>query len=79
MRSSLAPSRRSTPLTISFEPTPATPGPTLGLTLSGGGFRATFAAVGALRYVADAGLLGSVRCVSSVSGGSIANGLLARH
>lgn len=61
------------------EPVPAATGPTLGLTFSGGGFRATFAALGALRYVADAGLLGSVRYVSSVSGGSIANGLLARH
>jgi NTE family protein len=29
--------------------------------------------------LADAGLLGSVRYSSSVSGGSIANGLLARH
>jgi NTE family protein len=32
-----------------------------------------------LRYLADAGLLGAVRFASSVSGGSIANGLLARH
>jgi NTE family protein len=61
------------------EPEPAPSGPTLGLTFSGGGFRATFAALGMLRYIADAGLLGSVRYVSSVSGGSIANGLLARH
>ena len=61
------------------EPQPAPSGPTLGLTFSGGGFRATFAALGLLRYVADAGLLGSVRYVSSVSGGSITNGLLARH
>ena len=61
------------------EPEPAPAGPTLGLTFSGGGFRATFAAFGLLRYVADAGLLGSVRYVSSVSGGSIANGLLARR
>jgi NTE family protein len=61
------------------DPPPVPAGPTLGLTFSGGGFRATFAALGALRYVADAGLLASVRYVSSVSGGSIANGLLARH
>jgi NTE family protein len=61
------------------DPGRAPSGPTLGLTFSGGGFRATFAALGALRYVADAGLLSSVRYVSSVSGGSIANGLLATH
>ena len=61
------------------EPDPAPEGPTLGLTFSGGGFRATFAGLGVARYVADAGLLASVRFVSSVSGGSIANGLLARH
>jgi len=52
-------------------------GPTIGLTFSGGGFRATFAALGIVRYLADAGLLGNVRYVSSVSGGSVANGVLA--
>lgn len=52
-------------------------GPTIGLTFSGGGFRATFAALGVARYLADAGLLGNVRYVSSVSGGSVANGVLA--
>lgn len=49
------------------------------MTLSGGGFRATFAGLGTLRYLADAGLLSSVRYASSVSGGSITNGLLACH
>ncbi len=49
----------------------------LGVALSGGGFRATLAGLGMLRYLADAGLLGQVRVVTSVSGGSIANGLLA--
>jgi NTE family protein len=49
----------------------------VGVTLSGGGFRATFAALGTLRYLADAGLLSAVRYSSSVSGGSITNGLLA--
>jgi NTE family protein len=49
------------------------------VTLSGGGFRATFAGLGTLRYLADAGLLSSVRYASSVSGGSITNGLLACH
>lgn len=49
----------------------------IALTLSGGGFRATFAAMGVIRYLADAGRLGDVRLVSSVSGGSIANAMLA--
>lgn len=61
------------------EPGRAPAGPTLGLTFSGGGFRATFAALGMARFIADAGLLSSVRFVSSVSGGSIANGLIARR
>lgn len=52
-------------------------GQTLAVTLSGGGFRATLAALGVLRFLADTDLLGRVRFVSSVSGGSIANGLLA--
>jgi NTE family protein len=56
--------------------TPAS-GTQIGLTLSGGGFRATFAAVGVIRYLADCGLLGDVRYVSSVSGGSVANAMLA--
>jgi NTE family protein len=54
-------------------------GPTVGMTFSGGGFRATFPALGVVRFLADAGLLGTTRYVSSVSGGSIANGLLARN
>lgn len=52
-------------------------GPRLGLTFSGGGFRATLAALGVVRALADAGVLGQVRYVSSVSGGSVANGILA--
>jgi NTE family protein len=48
-----------------------------GLTFSGGGFRATLAALGVIRFMADVGCLGDVRFVSSVSGGSIANGVLA--
>ncbi len=49
----------------------------LAVSLSGGGFRATLAALGVLRFLADTGLLADVRYVSSVSGGSVANGLLA--
>lgn len=60
---------------------PAEPPPTdrvrIGVTLSGGGFRATFAGLGVIRFLADAGLLGDLRFVSSVSGGSVANGMLA--
>lgn len=52
---------------------------TFGLAFSGGGFRATLAALGVVRFLADAGVLGDVRFVSSVSGGSIANGVLARR
>jgi NTE family protein len=52
-------------------------GPAIAVTFSGGGFRATFAALGVVRYLADAGVLGRVRYASSVSGGSVANGMLA--
>ncbi len=58
-------------------PKAPTKGPTVGVALSGGGFRATFAALGVLRFLADAGLLGNLRYASSVSGGSVANGMLA--
>ena len=37
----------------------------------------TFAGLGVIRYLADAGLLHDLRYVSSVSGGSVANGMLA--
>lgn len=65
------------------EPRPATPPapavlPAFSMAFSGGGFRATLAGLGVIRFMADAGLLGRVRYVSSVSGGSIAHGLLAR-
>jgi NTE family protein len=65
------------------EPLPADPPPTteipLALAFSGGGFRASLAALGVLRFIADAGLLGRVRYVSSVSGGSVAHGVFAHH
>jgi NTE family protein len=47
------------------------------VTLSGGGFRATLAGAGALRLLSDVGLLGDIGYLSSVSGGSITNGLTA--
>jgi NTE family protein len=58
------------------QPPPAS-GTPIGVTLSGGGFRATFAALGVIRYLADAGLLHDLRYVSSVSGGSVANAMVA--
>lgn len=45
--------------------------------LSGGGFRATLAGLGVLRFLADADLLDDVRIISSVSGGSLANAIMA--
>lgn len=57
---------------------PPAPGePTIAVALSGGGYRATISGLGVLRLLADVGLLGHVRCSSSVSGGSVANGLFA--
>ncbi len=47
--------------------------------LSGGGFRATLAGLGVLRFLADADLLDDVRIISSVSGGSLANAVAAIH
>lgn len=53
------------------------PGPgtrDVGITLSGGGHRATVFGLGALLAVADAGLRERTTSIGSVSGGSIANG-----
>lgn len=61
------------------DPAPPADGPPVTLALSGGGFRATLAGVGVIRFLADAGLLANLRYASSVSGGSIANGVLARR
>ncbi|MCY4421880.1 MAG: patatin-like phospholipase family protein [Acidimicrobiaceae bacterium] len=49
----------------------------LGVALSGGGLRATLVGLGTLRLLADIGRLGDVRHLTSVSGGSIAAGLVA--
>jgi NTE family protein len=54
------------------------PADQIGLALSGGGFRATLFHVGALRRLAELGILARVGRVSSVSGGSIASGRLAQ-
>ena len=52
---------------------------TVAVAISGGGFRATLAGLGVLQLLADAGLLKDIRYSSSVSGGSVANGLFAHH
>ncbi len=63
--------------------TPDTPGHTVAgdlgpcLCLSGGGFRATLFHLGALIRLNEMGVLSKMKVVSSVSGGSILNGVLA--
>ncbi len=54
-------------------------GKTLGLALSGGGFRATLFSLGSLWRLNDAGLLGKLDRITSVSGGSILMGVLAHR
>jgi NTE family protein len=49
----------------------------IGLCLSGGGFRATLFHLGALRRLNELGLLGQIRTISSVSGGSVTAAHLA--
>lgn len=54
-------------------------GKTVGLALSGGGYRATLFGLGSLWRLNDAGLLGKLDRMTSVSGGSILMGVLAHH
>jgi len=49
--------------------------PTLGLALSGGGFRATLYHLGVIRYLRDCGVLERIGDIAAVSGGSV----LAAH
>lgn len=51
----------------------------IGISLSGGGHRASMFALGAATAVHDSGLWPNVRWIASVSGGSFANGAIARH
>ncbi len=60
------------------DPPPPPLGAPIGVTMSGGGFRATLPALGVIRLLADAGILDRLRYVSSVSGGSVANAVLAK-
>lgn len=52
-------------------------GKTVGLALSGGGYRASLFGLGSLWRLNDAGLLGQIDRITSVSGGSILAGVLA--
>lgn len=54
-------------------------GKTLGLAISGGGFRATLFGLGSLWRLNDAGLLGRLDRITSVSGGAILAGVLAHR
>lgn len=56
---------------------PAVPGPGLTLCLSGGGFRATLFHLGCVLRLNELGVLGRLSTITSVSGGSILNGVLA--
>ena len=51
----------------------------IGLALSGGGFRATLFHLGALRRLNELGWLRKLDIITSVSGGAIIAGVLARH
>jgi NTE family protein len=54
-------------------------GKTCGLALSGGGYRATLFGLGSLWRLNDAGVLGKLDRITSVSGGSIVSGVLAHR
>lgn len=54
-------------------------GKTIGLALSGGGYRATLFGLGSLWRLNDAGVLGKLDRMTSVSGGSILMGILAHR
>jgi hypothetical protein len=61
------------------EPADQAPESGMALSLSGGGYRAMVFHLGALWRLNDAGLLGRLDRISSVSGGSITAACLARH
>jgi NTE family protein len=63
--------------TKNYLPSPQKIPNSVGLTLSGGGFRATLFHLGAIRRLNELGILPRLTTVSSVSGGSILNGFLA--
>src|SRR5215471_4181570 len=63
-------------MTAPYKPQPRRSG--TALCLSGGGFRAALFHLGALRRLNEVGLLSKLNTISSVSGGSVASGLLAK-
>lgn len=63
----------------SYTPKPKTERKGIGLCLSGGGYRATLFHLGALRRLNELDILGRVRTISSVSGGSITAAFLATN
>jgi predicted acylesterase/phospholipase RssA len=70
----VAPNKESGGSTMSAGTKPSS----IGITLSGGGFRATVFSLGALYYLVDRGLNNRIRYVASVSGGSVANACVAQ-
>jgi NTE family protein len=62
---------------VSDGPLPKTQRGGIGLSLSGGGFRASLFHLGALRRLNELGVLQQIDTISSVSGGSIINAFLA--
>jgi len=60
-----------------YLPSPAKIPKSVGLSFSGGGYRATLFHLGALRRLNEFGILPKLTTISSVSGGSILNGFLA--
>src|SRR5580704_1751114 len=63
--------------TSNFLPSPQRIPGSVGLSLSGGGYRATLFHLGAIRRLNEFGILPKVTTLCSVSGGSILNGFLA--
>ena len=53
--------------------------PSWSIAISGGGHRASLFGLGAMLYIADAGLNQEVTSIASVSGGSITNGYVGAH
>lgn len=54
-------------------------GKRIGVAMSGGGHRAALWGLGALLYLVDSGLHRDVTTISSVSGGSITNGVVGKE
>ena len=73
------PNSSSAPVSVVGPASVRGPGPGIALCLSGGGYRAMVFHVGALWRLNEAGLLGKIDRISSVSGGSITAGVLGMN